>query len=644
MGNKVVKTGAIYINNSRTPGGVSYIYADNNDSDKFQIGRGTSLGESVALSINTDGQVHIPNASLTGSMSGTIVGSGTFVGDISNPDFWIKNDTYNHEGGTNIYHQKGYVGIGQPHPISALHIGSGSLISSTAYHNYVQILNTTEGGNSGYYCGSAIDRWGSMIYAGGGSGGYGLAFNTISPGAFPDLYTMFIQSGSVGIANGGNKMTGSVGTKTLNSLTVQGDYATLRLGANKSQSNYSSRIEMVESCGGSALDGEPMKYGTALVYDGHAAEVAWGSGAFYIQMHDNSINGTRVVAIAREAAANSLVIHQDTSLGDGPVVGINTATPDGGSYALDVNGAAHATSFPTCSDTRFKKNRVDLISGSIFDKLDTLSVQEFEWNDAINSKRDGYKKNEKIIGLMAQEVEQVFPELVTQWKLDDEITDARAIDYGKMVPILVGAVKELQRRLRLTEGELFDTTAPVITLSGKPAAVSDDRNPSFTFSANEMATFEVFLTGWKSWQGASSPKTFSNLTAGTRTFSVRATDSKGNVSTPVTYTWEIDLTSNILGSFDYPDWTGTIQNPATGSDFSSHSDNVSGAFGDGDWSGAIANPTTSATFASIDHSTNARFDETNWSGAIPNPTVTSNFSKPSHSIGANFNANGKLGW
>ena len=647
MGNKVVKTGAIYINNSRTPGGVSYIYADNNDSDKFQIGRGTSLGESVALSINTDGQVHIPNASLTGSMSGTIDGiiDGQIIGELTNPDFWLKNDDAAPQYIPSIYHPHGNVGIGQANPISALHIGSGSLGVDFPYQTSVQVTNIVDGGNSGYWCGRDVNQWGSMIYANpgtAGGGGYGLAFNTISPGAYPNLYTMFMQSGSVGISNGGNNMTGSVGTKTLNSLTLQGDNAIFRIGANKDQSDYSSRIEMVESCGSGAPNGAPMKYGAAFVYDGKADETPWGWGAWYLEMYDNNTTGTKVIGVGRDVTANTLVVQGNDA--GGPVVGINTGTPDGASYALDVNGAAHASSFPTCSDTRFKKNRVDVVSGSIFDKLDTLSVQEFEWNDTINSKRGGYKKNEKIVGLMAQEVELVFPELITQWKLDDTYADARAIDYGKMVPILVGAVKELQRRLKLTEGELFDTTAPVITLSGKPDAVSAEKNPSFTFSANEAATFEVFLTGWKSWQAASSPKTFSNLTSGTRTFSVRATDLKGNVSAATTYTWEIDLTSNVLGSFGYPDWTGTIQNPTTSSAFSSPAHTLSGSFAYNSWTGTIQNPATSSNFGTVAHSVNNLFGEKHWSGTISNPTLTSNFSNPSHSIGANFNANGKLGW
>jgi hypothetical protein len=273
---------------------------------------------------------------------------------------------------------------------------------------------------------------------------------------------------------------------------------------------------------------------------------------------------------------------------------------------------------------------------------------------------DGYTDRP---GLIAEEVAEVHSSLVRyapDMKFDSdgqlmrnadrtpilESDNLVAVNYDEqaMIAQLVVAIQQLNTRTKTIEDEVFDTTPPTITLSDKPDAVSTDKNPAFTFSANEAATFEVFLTGWKSWQAAASPKTFSNLTSGTRTFSVRATDLKGNVSAPTTYTWEIDLTNNTLATFGYPDWTGAIQNPTTNSSFSSPDHTTQGNMAYPSWTGTIQNPAISSNFGTVAHSLNNLFGEKHWSGTISNPATTSNFSKPSHSIGANFNANGKLGW
>ena len=42
-----------------------------------------------------------------------------------------------------------------------------------------------------------------------------------------------------------------------------------------------------------------------------------------------------------------------------------------------------------------------------------------------------------------QDVEAVFPELVTQWKLSDDCQDALSVNYEKLVPVLLAAIQEL---------------------------------------------------------------------------------------------------------------------------------------------------------------------------------------------------------
>lgn len=84
-----------------------------------------------------------------------------------------------------------------------------------------------------------------------------------------------------------------------------------------------------------------------------------------------------------------------------------------------------------------------------------------------------------------------------------------------------------------------DTTPPETLLNSGPEASTSDTGATFTFSANEEATFACSLNG-APFTSCASPVTYSGLALGERTFSVQATDAAGNVDpTPATYTWVI---------------------------------------------------------------------------------------------------------
>lgn len=114
-------------------------------------------------------------------------------------------------------------------------------------------------------------------------------------------------------------------------------------------------------------------------------------------------------------------------------VGIHTTGPG---YPLDVAGSAHASSFPTSSDMRLKTDIKPL--SHVLEKLDKLRGVSFEWNDLYESM--GRSTGHREIGVVVQEVEAVFPELVTTWG-DKEY---RAVDYGRLTAVLIEAVKELR--------------------------------------------------------------------------------------------------------------------------------------------------------------------------------------------------------
>jgi hypothetical protein len=85
-----------------------------------------------------------------------------------------------------------------------------------------------------------------------------------------------------------------------------------------------------------------------------------------------------------------------------------------------------------------------------------------------------------------------------------------------------------------------DTTAPSETINSEPANPSNSSSATFAFAAGETVTFGCSLDGAVS-AACTSPQAYSNLSDGSHTFQLIATDDAGNTSTS-TYTWTIDTT------------------------------------------------------------------------------------------------------
>ena len=79
------------------------------------------------------------------------------------------------------------------------------------------------------------------------------------------------------------------------------------------------------------------------------------------------------------------------------------------------------------------------------DKIARLRGVTWEWRD--DAPDDA--KQQPGMGVIAQEVEKVFPELVTT---DDQ--GRKKVEYEGLIAPLIEAVKELDERLRLLEAEI----------------------------------------------------------------------------------------------------------------------------------------------------------------------------------------------
>jgi hypothetical protein len=114
--------------------------------------------------------------------------------------------------------------------------------------------------------------------------------------------------------------------------------------------------------------------------------------------------------------------------------------------ALTVTGALNVTGDITAfytSDARLKTNIFNI--DDALDKVSRLNGVTFEWNETGKSLFDeGFKIPELEVGVIAQEVQEVLPEVVTT-----RDNGMLAVNYEKIVPLLIEAIKELKTEIEL---------------------------------------------------------------------------------------------------------------------------------------------------------------------------------------------------
>ena len=120
---------------------------------------------------------------------------------------------------------------------------------------------------------------------------------------------------------------------------------------------------------------------------------------------------------------------------DGGNVGIGVTNPG---QKLDVNGNVRAAAFLYTSDENLKENIKPI--DSALEKITALEGVSFDWKDS----------GESSVGVVAQNVEEVFPELVST----NEDTGLKSVHYGNLVAPLIEAVKELKAENEALRAEI----------------------------------------------------------------------------------------------------------------------------------------------------------------------------------------------
>ncbi|WP_157678744.1 tail fiber domain-containing protein [Bdellovibrio bacteriovorus] len=172
-------------------------------------------------------------------------------------------------------------------------------------------------------------------------------------------------------------------------------------------------------------------------------QAAGNAGATADVSLDNYNNRFRVIV----GGAEQMVV---ASSGN---VGVGQTSP---SYKMHVNGTVAGTAaYVNTSDERLKKN-ISVIPGAL-EKILRLNGVYFDWRQDEYPEWNFEQRHD--VGVLAQEVEKVFPEAV---RTDEK--GYKAVAYSKLVPPLIEATKEINGKCEMNVAQIRDLQDKVTVL------------------------------------------------------------------------------------------------------------------------------------------------------------------------------------
>jgi hypothetical protein len=153
----------------------------------------------------------------------------------------------------------------------------------------------------------------------------------------------------------------------------------------------------------------------------------------------NNTEGVTISSGSIQPEGNSYVFYGNRTTSDGLFMGIRRNNVDVGSITVTTS----ATAFNTSSDYRLKQDLKEFNGLSI---INSIKTYDYEWK--IDSTR--------AYGVIAHELEEILPYAVFGKK--DEINEngnikPQAVDYSKLVPILIKSIQELEARIKQLENK-----------------------------------------------------------------------------------------------------------------------------------------------------------------------------------------------
>jgi len=379
---------------------------DSNEVEFKLLHQGPDSGEDTTLTIkSTDGiEIEVDN---NGDM---VIGSVVQIEQINNETITIQG-----QAGTGGVNGIAISGGGQPGTNSgAFTTNSSTSETVTISHGATGSGSSHTGSNSGTTVIQNVnyDEWGHVQ-----------SLSTAALGTIPSVINDLTDVSTSGITNGETIVYNS--TTTSFEPGTAGEVYTAGTGLSLDSSNEFTNTAPDQ---------------TVVLTGSGATSISGTYPSFTISSTDNNTtysagSGIGLSGTTFSVAAGSGLTQQTSGLamsgaytGNFTLTGAFTATGD-------------ITAFGT-SDERLKTN-VSVIDNAL-DKINKISGYTFNWNELAEDKDQTLRE----AGVLAQEVEEVLPEVTTTRE-----DGYKAVRYEKLVPLLIEAIKELSEKVERLEKE-----------------------------------------------------------------------------------------------------------------------------------------------------------------------------------------------
>ncbi len=465
----------------------NFLGATDNQPVVFKSNNYRSLQIQYAKNLyDATNKYYLEGANVLGGYSGNVIGAGivgaTVFGGYLDSQYYSAPNQALSSGSTvsgGIFNTAGFTSPGQYDGLAAT-VGGGFLNTAGQYCAVVsggrlnRATNLFSGVSSGDQ--NVCDGYASII-AGGAHNQINLSYDpnsqftqqssTIS-GGYGNITSSYYDTIGGGNANttGGNSAVVAGGTAN----SAGADYSAVSGG------NLNTASGVGASVGGGIAN---FAAGDDSTVAGGGGNQAQGFGSFAAGGNNNLAQGDNSFAAGRQAQAmntgtfvwadnhaanfastkdNSFLVRAAGG------VGINTASPGAG-FALDVSGLIRTTGpVNTASDARFKTHVAGIENA--LDAILNLHGVTYDYDRAQWPDRNFPAG--KQMGFLAQEVERVFPELVTK----DE-KGYRSVAYTGVIPALVEAVKTLKSQVDDKQKQIDELRASNAELKRQNAEIAD---------------------------------------------------------------------------------------------------------------------------------------------------------------------------
>ena len=377
---------------------------------------------------------------------------------------------------------------GYPIGYSAMISSSASGIPTSNYGYFYKISNRDAGGGWG---GFWMNFDGSNAYYGSTttSGSYATWKNLLDSSNYNSYAPTLTGSGASGtwginVTGSALSITGTYGGSLTSSQVTTGLGYTPYNSTNPSGYITSSALSSYAALSGAIFTGSinsgssvsAANTNSSAIVTGSSFAVG-GSGGNYLAFGQSTGTYTQWIQSGYNGvAANRYAINLNPLGGN---VGVNMGTNTDPSYNLDVNGKARVSSslgvgsaapqstigqivasdniIAYFSDARLKENIAPIPDALA--KINTLSGVTYNSNDLAESY--GYTDRSQQVGVLAQEVKVVMPQVIKPAPFD---TDGEGnsisgqnymtVQYEKLVPLLIEAIKELTAKVNDLESKL----------------------------------------------------------------------------------------------------------------------------------------------------------------------------------------------